>query len=177
MVLDNPAYKVSYRNIKYPRIEFTTGNLLLILPHGYNPQHILDKHKEWILKKSRFIEQCLKDSFNKDLVPRTDEAFRMLVHRYIEEDSKTLQVSIRDVYFRKMKTKWASISRRRNMTINNQMKLLPDDLIRYVVFHEMVHLIERRHSKRFFEILSNKFDNRELLDQELAVYWFKLQNR
>ncbi len=176
MGLDKLRYTVSYRSIKYPRIEFTTGSMVLILPHGYNPQDILNKHKRWILKKSRFIEQCLKDSSNKVLVPRSDEEFRKLVHRYIRDGSEILDVRIQNVYFRKMKTKWASISGHKNITMNSLMKQLPDILIRYVVFHELTHLIERRHNKRFFGILSEKFSKRVLLDKELLIYWFKLQN-
>ncbi|MCL4558528.1 MAG: M48 family metallopeptidase [Deltaproteobacteria bacterium] len=176
MELDKLIYTVSYRNIKYPRIEFITGSMSLILPYGYNPQDILNKHKGWILKKFSFIEQCLKDSSNKALIPRTDEEFRKLVHHYIRDGSEVLKVRIRDVYFRKMKTKWASISSRKNITMNSQMKQLPESLIRYVVFHELVHMIEHRHSKRFFGILSAQFDKHEVLDQELSIYWFKLQD-
>lgn len=176
MVFEKLSYTVSYRNIKYPRIEFTTGSLLLILPHGHNPQDVLDKHNRWILKKSRFIEQCLEDSSKRNLISRTNEELKTIVRRCIKEDSSVLNVNIRDVYFRRMKTKWASISSRKNITMNSLMKQLPDELIRYVVFHELVHLLERKHSKRFFEILSKKFDNRVELDRELAVYWFKLQN-
>lgn len=175
MELDKLIYTVSYRNIKYPRIEFTTGSMLLILPHGYNPQDILNKHKGWILKKSSFIEQCLKDSSNKTLIPRTDEEFRKLVHHYIRDGSEVLKVNIRDVYFRRMRTKWASISSHKNITMNSLMKQLPENLIRYVVFHELIHVIERRHNKRFFSILSEEFDKHKLQDHELSLYWFKLQ--
>ena len=176
MELDKLIYTVSYRNIKYPRIEFTTGSMLLILPHGYNPQDILNKHKGWILKKSSFIEQCLKDSLNKALIPRTDEEFRKLVYHYIRDGSEVLKVRIPDVYFRRMKTKWASISNRKNITINSQMKQLPESLIRYVMFHELVHVIERRHNERFRKIISEKFSKHELFDNELSTYWFKLQS-
>lgn len=39
-----------------------------------------------------------------------------------------------------MKTKWASFSPKNNLTINKLMKYLPDDLIEYVIFHEISHL-------------------------------------
>jgi predicted metal-dependent hydrolase len=149
---------------------------LLILPHGYNPQDIVNKHKGWILKKSGFIEQCLKDSSNKTLIPRTDEEFRRLVHHYIREGSEVLKVRVQDICFRRMKTKWASISNRKNITINSRMKQLPESLIRYVMFHELVHVIERRHNEKFWKIISEEFGKHELFDSELSIYWFKLQN-
>jgi hypothetical protein len=35
MALPTIAYKVSHRNIKFPLLEFKTGELLLVLPFGY----------------------------------------------------------------------------------------------------------------------------------------------
>ena len=39
-------YKTVYRNVKYPRLEFRTGNLLVVLPKEIkNEKYILEKHK------------------------------------------------------------------------------------------------------------------------------------
>jgi len=46
-----------------------------------------------------------------------------------------------------MKTKWASYSQKGNLTINALLKYLPERLVRYVVFHEMIHSIEKDTTK------------------------------
>ncbi len=80
-------HKVSYRDIKYPRIEFTSGDLHLILPFNHKPESVLNKHKDWILKKINFINECLRDSSNKNTVKRTETEFKAFVNFSAEEAS------------------------------------------------------------------------------------------
>ena len=75
MVHNEVSYEISYRNIKYPRIEFTTGKLLFVLPHNFDPEIIFKKHKKWIIRKKTFIEDCLKEAENKKLAERSEQEF------------------------------------------------------------------------------------------------------
>jgi len=81
---------------------------------------------------------------------------------------------INKIFFRMMKTKWASCSKKRNLTINKLMKYLPEKLLKYIVFHEIAHLKQKKHNDIFWEIISRKFNNYEDLEKELFIYWFKL---
>jgi len=60
MELHNIPYKVSHRAVKYPRLEFKTGELLIVLPSGRKPDVLLEKYKGWILKKFDFIKECME---------------------------------------------------------------------------------------------------------------------
>ncbi len=168
-------YKVSFRKVRYPRLEFRTKELLVVLPPGYDPDFVLSKHKRWILRKSQFIKECLKDSAGKEICNRAVGDFKSLVFSCIERISKELGVEVNKVMFRKMRTKWASCSSRKNLTFNTLMKHLPEKLIEYVVFHEATHLIERGHKERFWNIISKYFDNHDELEKELFTYWFLIQ--
>ncbi|MDI6890376.1 MAG: M48 family metallopeptidase [Thermodesulfovibrionales bacterium] len=170
-------YSVSYRNIKYPRLEFKTGKLLFILPHGYKPDYLLDKHKKWIAQKSEFIKRCLKASSGKKLVKRTDKQFKKLVYSFIDRASREMGVELHNVLYKKMKTKWASCSPKRNLTMNMLMKHLPDKLIEYVIFHEMVHMLEKRHNDNFWKIITRKFKNYQKLEKDLFIYWFQVAKK
>jgi len=177
MELPNIPYSVSYRSVKYPRLEFKTGKLLLILPFGFKPTPLLEKHKSWILKKIRFINECLKETSKKKNVRRMEEEFKDLIHSSIRETSKELKGKLRKIYFRKMKTKWASCSTKKNLTVNTLMKYLPDHLIKYVIFHEIAHLKEKRHNGKFWEMISKKFVNYHELERDLFVYWFQVARK
>jgi len=172
MGINGIPYKVSYRAVKYPRLEFKTGELLIILPFGYKPEIFIEKHKGWINKKFNFIKECMNKAEGKKLIIRTEEEFRNLIYSFIKEISEELRVEINHIYFRNMRTKWASISSAKNLTVNNLMKYLPEHLIRYIIFHELVHLIERRHNKRFWKIVSKKYQNYKRIEKELFIYWF-----
>jgi hypothetical protein len=176
MELLNIPVKVSHRDVRYPRLEFKTGELLLILPYGHKPEPILNKHKKWILKKIAFVEGCLKQASDKRLVERTEKEFRNLSHALIRKALMEMGGRLDHIYFRMMKTKWASLSSRRNLTINRLMKHLPIHLLNYVIFHEIVHLKEKRHNDKFWQIVSRRFSNYKELERDLFVYWFKSQS-
>lgn len=177
MGLPNIPYKMSHRNVKYPRLEFKTGELLLVLPFGCKPDLLLDKHRNWVLKKIAFIKECLKEASNKKIVERTEREFKDLIYSFVKRTSKDLDSKLNKIYFRTMKTKWASLSRKRNLTINKLMKYLPEDLLKYVVFHEIAHLKDKRHSDKFWKRISKKFDNYQDLEKDLFVYWFQVADR
>jgi len=172
-----PDYKVVHRNIKYPRLEFKTGRLLLVMPKGHTDYNdLIGKHQNWISKRSSEIAAALEKAKEKELdLKRTDEEFKNLVWSVIENISSDIRIKTNGVYFRKMKSKWGSCSPNRNITINKLLKYLPKNLIEYVIFHELVHLIERKHNQHFWKIISTKFDNYEERERELFEYWFLVQ--
>jgi len=47
---------------------------------------------------------------------------------------------IREIHIRPMKRKWASISTRGRLTLNDELRTQPADVRRGVVVHELVHL-------------------------------------
>ena len=172
MELCNIPYKVSHRAVKYPRLEFKTGELLIVLPLRAKPDVLLEKYKSWILKKFDFIKGCIESTKDKKLINRTEEEFRKLIHSLARKTSKDLRVELNHIYFRKMRTKWASLSSAKNLTVNRLMKHLPEYLIRYVIFHELAHIIEKRHNEKFWKIISRKFKNYQKMEREMFIYWF-----
>ncbi|SNQ62433.1 M48 metallopeptidase family protein [Candidatus Methanoperedens nitratireducens] len=171
------SYEVVYRNIKYPRLEFKTGELLLVLPKNYeNQSNIIEKHKKWIHRRNAEIVAALEEARKKRLeLKRTDKEFKQLIQSFVENISEELKIKINNIYYRKMKSKWGSCSSKKNLTINIILKYLPEDMVEYVIFHEMVHLIERKHNEYFWKIISNKFENYSEKEKSLFEYWFLIQ--
>jgi len=170
-------YKVVYREVKYPRLEFKTGDLLLVLPKNFrNIQTLLEKHKSWIYKKHIQISSALKDGRRKKLILNRDtDSFKEYVYNRLNEYSRELNLSIGKVFFRSMKTKWASCSLQGNITVNLLLKYLPAELIDYVLFHEVAHLRERKHNKNFWNFVKKKFNDYPEREKDLMIYWFLIQ--
>jgi predicted metal-dependent hydrolase len=170
-------YETVFRNIKYPRIEFKTGKLLLILPKGYREEDkLIEKHKRWIYKKSLIIRSAKEEAKNKDIKAMYEKDFRKIVTDLVNKFSDEINVKVNKIYFRELKTKWGSCSPRKNLTFNKLMRYLPLRLIEYIVFHEMIHLKEKNHNDRFWELLSKKFKDYKEREHELLVYWFALKD-
>lgn len=174
MELENIPHKISYRKIKYPRFEFTTGELHFVLPLNSQLEELFNKHEGWIQKKRAFIEGCLKESEKRELVQRSDDEFKGLVLSLIIKAANELNVRLNNVIFRAMKTKWASFSSRKNLIINKLVRYLPEDLLEYIVHHELTHLKQKRHNEKFWEMISGKFPEYNELEKELFIYWFRL---
>ena len=166
------TYKVVYRRIKYPRIELKTGKIVIILPKGHEPEQILRKHEKWIQDKLNIISKALTETEEKSLVNRGRDDLKRIVERFAGNYERELGVNINKIFIRRMKTKWASCSSRHNLTINELMKHLPEQLIGYIIYHELAHLIEKRHNEKFWRIISRKYPDYQKLENQLLAYWF-----
>lgn len=168
------SYDVSRRDVKYPRLEFKTGDLVLVLPRAArNEEEIIRRHIRWIRRKSDFIKRTLGAAGGDNRsYPRGDEEFRSVVTSAVEKSSDELGSKPLGTYFRAMRSKWASMSARGNLTINTLMRRLPARLISYVVYHEIAHLKERKHNDNFRRIIERKYKNRQIMEKDLFKYWF-----
>lgn len=172
-----PAFNVSYRNVKHPRLEFKTGTLLIILPKDEEtPEQILEKYRKWINKKQETINAAIQQANTKNLdKTRTKKQLKAFVIKIAKTSQAELNTRINKIFFKKMKTKWASHSKNNNLTVNTLLKYLPDDLIKYIIHHEIAHSLERKHSQRFWNIIERKYPDHSTKEKNLLTYWFIIQ--
>ena len=173
----NVEYNIVHRKVKYWRLELKNEKLMIIAPEGHdNYEKIIEKHKNWIYKKIKGIYASKDEAKQKELNYELDEGeFRELIRTLVEKFSLELDVTVNKIYFRKMKSRWGSCSSRNNININKYLIYLPESLIEYVVFHEVAHLVELNHSKRFWNIINEKFNNYKEIEKELSIYWFAIK--
>ena len=97
------------------------------------------------------------------------------IEHLIEDYSKKLKVKPNKILIKQQKTKWASCSPRRNLSFNLKLIALPEEILRYVVYHEMTHLRERKHNDNFWRIIEKEFKNYSEMEKRLLEYWFYLE--
>ena len=62
------------------------------------------------------------------------------------------------IHVQRMKTKWGACNARaRNIRLNTELVKKPRDLLEYVIVHELMHLIEPRHSDRFMALMDRHY--------------------
>jgi predicted metal-dependent hydrolase len=167
-------YHVFHRKVKYARLEIKNETINLILPHGFNDYlKLIKKHEKWIYRKISRINRLKKESKNRELnLTRSKGEFRNLVKSMVDEISRKMGLSVNRITFRKMKTRWGSCSSLGNVNFNTYLKYLPEDLIKYVVHHEVCHLKVRKHNKDYWDLISLTYPDYQKYEGELAIYWF-----
>ena len=66
-----------------------------------------------------------------------------------------LGVEVSGYFLQRMKTKWGGCTpQSRTIRLNTELVKKPKDLLEYVVVHEMIHILEKKHSDKFFALLS-----------------------
>jgi len=71
------------------------------------------------------------------------------------------------VTVRRMKTRWGSCSSKNNISLNSSLVFLPEELVRYVCLHELVHTIHKNHGRYFWEALTDILPDALSLRKEL----------
>jgi predicted metal-dependent hydrolase len=178
--ISNPdlEYQLIYRKVKYARLEIKNGDLRIIMPNeALNHEEIIRKNQDWIVKKLSRLEKQLEEAQNKEInYNRSNEEFRSLVISYMEKKLKEMRFKVNKVRFRSMKSRWGSCSAEGNISINTRLQYLPTQLIEYVVFHELAHLMERKHNKNFWNIIAQEFPDYKRWEDELSLYWLRVKD-
>ena len=118
-------------------------------------QFLIDK-QYWIAEKKLYykthtlpiIKKGEWANMNKNIA-RAKKYFRDVV----KEVNEHYQFAYKEIRVKKMRSRWGSCSANKVLTFNYDLLFLDQDLLRYVVVHELCHLKEMNHSKRFWRLV------------------------
>jgi predicted metal-dependent hydrolase len=69
---------------------------------------------------------------------------------WVEGPAKVEGLKYDDVTIKNQRTRWGSCSNAGRISLNCKLLFLPPELVRYVIWHELCHLLEPNHSERFW---------------------------
>ncbi|MCK5080576.1 MAG: M48 family metallopeptidase [Candidatus Moranbacteria bacterium] len=121
------------------------------------------KNKDWVLKnlevlKSNDFSNLLGWGGRRDYLKNKERA-RDLVRERVAEINQTYNLTINKIAIRDQKTRWGSCSSKNNLNFNYRILFLPDDLVDYLIVHELCHLREMNHSRKFWELVALRIPN------------------
>jgi hypothetical protein len=132
------------------------GKVTLRVPERMTYREI----EKFVESRSAWIEKTLARYNNltdTDLVPFTDEELsqmtlkaKLIIPPRVEYYAKLMDVSYNKVSVRTVKTRWGSCSSSKNLSFNSLLVLTPPEVMDSVIVHELCHLKEMNHSKRFY---------------------------
>ena len=82
--------------------------------------------------------------------------------------------SYNKISIRNQKTRWGSCSSKNNISLNMKLVRLPDELVDYVILHELAHTIVKDHSKAFLAEMDKLVENRRQMSSQLRSYGMEI---
>ncbi|NQV81546.1 MAG: M48 family metallopeptidase [Alphaproteobacteria bacterium] len=79
-----------------------------------------------------------------------------------------LERRIRKIQIRETRSRWGSCSEDARLSFSWRLMLAPENVMTYVVAHEVAHLVELNHSKQFWRVVDGLCPG-----SEPAKYWLK----
>ena len=127
---------------------------------------------DWVTKNVanvRKIEQQHLSTVNDGSGICKKQARELLVSR-LDQLARMHKFSYNRVFIRNQKTRWGSCSSLNNINLNMKLAGLKEELMDYVILHELVHTRIKNHSREFWRELDKYVGNAKTLDKELKKH-------
>ena len=132
---------------------------------------------QWLLSKLSFFKQfegkAITRYTHEDYLKYKEEAYNLVESR-INHFSKIYKFKYNKINIKNQKTRWGSCSKKGNLNFNYKIALLPSLISDYLIVHELCHLKELNHSKRFWKLVEKTIPNYRSIRGELKKAWEKL---
>ena len=145
----------------------------LTLPAGIKEsagERFLKEKADWLFRKIEFFKTMtaarpLKLRQREYL--KKKRAARRLAEDRLEFFNRNYGFKINKIAIRNQKTRWGSCSKKGNLNFNYRIADLPARLADYIIAHELCHLGEFSHSKKFWALLARTVPDYRLIKKEL----------
>jgi len=117
---------------------------------------IIESHREWLaIERAKQRPRLRLDPRHISEV-EARLAVRELVAMLIDEEAPAIGVEPMRIQIRDQRSRWGSCSTRGTLSFNWRLVLAPFDVLDYVVVHELCHLREPNHSRRFWKLVEQR---------------------
>lgn len=151
-------YEVIYSKRKTLSVSIIEGKITVRSPIGVSRAQItefLEKHRKWIekhLELSRMRKDPIEQMSKEEIEALRSQARKILTDK-TEKFSGIMGLKYGRIAITGAKTRFGSCSSKGNISYSYRLMLYPEEAIDYVVVHELAHLEEMNHSRRFYAIV------------------------
>ena len=179
-------YEIDYKDIGIIRfiknnrarriiISIKPGFVRVTIPRRHtlkDAQKFVKQKIDWIKIPTNNMKPLLLKSKK---LPKIDkEEAREKLGKRLSELATEHKFRYNKVSIRNQRTRWGSCSSKDNISLNMKLLHLPDQLIDYILLHELVHTRVKNHSKDFWNELETVVPNARTVDKQLRDYQYCL---
>ncbi len=101
-----------------------------------------------------------------------DRFYKELTMRQIEPLlafwSERMQLTPKDIGFQKFKRRWGCCSHDNKIRFNTLLSQFDDQIVGYIVVHELAHIQEKNHSKKFWDLVARYLPEYKQIHKKMA---------
>lgn len=138
------------------------GHLRVRVPVQMTDKEIMDfleKKSDWIEKhlaqwresRERALSNASVKRLSKEDIENLARQAVKVIPPKVEYYAERIGVTYGRITIRNQKTRWGSCSGKGNLNFNCLLMQAPEEVLDYVIIHELCHRKEMNHSKRFWE--------------------------
>ena len=152
---------------------YCDGSVVAVHPINLTQPRILsiiENKIDWIKEKINFFNSRqnigVSKGTKKDFLKNKSQAFELVKNR-VEYFNQFYKFHYNKILIKNQKTRWGSCSAKKNLNFNYKIIFLPKELQDYLIVHELCHLKEFNHSKKFWGLVKLKITNLEQVSKAL----------
>ena len=153
-------YRVVYSKRKSISIHIEKCDIVVKAPLNTEIKVIEDlllKHREWIVKHIELAKKksALFEGITEDDIIRLKREARIYFKDKTEHFSRIMGLKYGRITITSAQKRFGSCSSQGNISYSYRLMLYPEAAREYVVVHELAHLKQMNHSKRFYDIIAS----------------------
>jgi len=125
---------------------------------------------DWLLKKlalfTPFRNRPVRGRTKVEYRRNKERANKLALER-TAHFNEVYKFNFNSINIKNQKTRWGSCSKKGNLNFSYKIALLPQRLSDYIIVHELCHLGEFNHSKKFWELVAKTIPDHAKLRDEL----------
>ena len=103
--------------------------------------------------EEKYLEMIAEYGNGTQAIERMRQRTRKLLNEKVPAFAAKIGVSYGKITVRAMKSRWGSCSIRGDLSFNLLLSELPEEILDYVIIHELCHRVEMNHSSRFWQLV------------------------
>jgi len=165
------------RRARYMRLTvYCNGNIVATVPSCFSPEileNFILERSRWIFKKLEYyrnhqeLGESIFEKYGAEEYKKFKKEALQLADRKLQGYRAIYGLHYKKISIRNQRSRWGSCSRNGNLCFNFRIVFLPEELIDYIIVHELCHLREFNHSPRFWRLVEKTIPNYKEMRREI----------
>ena len=141
-------------------------------------RRFINSKADWINSKLEYFAKIrkiqpgfmVKPGMTHRMTQANKEKALVLVYERLKHFNKFYNFTYNNVTVRNQKTRWGSCSRKKNLNFNYKILFLTPEQQDYIIVHELCHLEQMNHSKKFWELVVKQVPDYKKIRMSIKKY-------